>query len=103
MAFVFSKKGSVRGFSGFGHDPRQDWRRVFFGFIFLSVLLLALNIYVYQRIDKGDIFLADEVVTAGSGSLSREKLQKTVQFFEDKKEKFNSIRANPPRRPDPSL
>lgn len=87
--------------SQFGRDARRDWQAVFIVFLLLNLVSVALNLFVYERINKGELFLVDKQEAVTLGTLSRFDLEQTVSFFEEKRRKFESLKDTPLSLPDP--
>lgn len=85
----------------FGRDARRDWQAVFIAFLLLNLVSVALNLFVYERINKGEFFLVDKQEPVTVGTVNRFDLEKTVSFFEEKRRKFESLKAKPLSIPDP--
>ena len=86
----------------FGRNPRRDWRFVIGGFLVVSVCFIALASVLYVRVSRGEIFLSDKETAITPQTIDRERLRKAVEFFEAKRQKFETARRNPLRLPDPS-
>lgn len=85
----------------FGRDARRDWQTVFIAFLLFNLVSVALNLFVYERINKGELFLVDKREPVTLGTVNRFDLEKTVSFFEEKRRKFESLKSTPLSIPDP--
>ncbi|TAK57033.1 hypothetical protein EPO17_03065 [Patescibacteria group bacterium] len=93
-----------RFFKLFGHDARQDWLLLlcFSGLVLVAFLIFA--IWTYTRVHAGKAFSFEtEPVSLPSITVNTEELAKTIEMFEQKKLKFNSIRQIGVDASDPSL
>lgn len=85
----------------FGRDARTDWQLLCFIFLFLNLISVVLGVVVYERIDKGELFLTDKRETVELGTLDRFALEKAVNFIEFKREKFQALQSGTLRTSDP--
>ena len=76
----------------FGRNARSDWQVVCFAFLLLNFISIAVSVFMYLKINKGEIFLADKRESPSLGTIDRSLLQKTVAFFEDKKASFETFK-----------
>ncbi len=85
----------------FGRDAQSDWKIIIVSFFALTVILVVISVFVYRRVDVGDIFLVDRKEPMTSDTLNRFELEKTVAFFEAKLQRFEKLRDNPLSLQDP--
>lgn len=89
----------------FGKNPESDWKIVFFSALTLAILTIALNVYVYIKIDKGEIFVVEGAGEGSGNTLNIEKLEETVEYYQSKAANFQRIIRQDASAPvsDPSL
>ena len=75
----------------FGTGPEADWKIIFISAITLVVLAITLSIYMYIKIDKGEIFTIDKTKEGEKHVLNIDLLKETVSYYQDKYLKFESI------------
>lgn len=85
----------------FGRDPRFDWEVVLLFFLALNIISATAGFFVYERINAGEIFLVEKADTAPKNVMDTFELEKTVSFFENKRERFEILRKTPLRTADP--
>src|SRR3989344_1923995 len=49
-------------FLGFGTSPAADWKIIFFSTAFLAVLIIISSVFLFIKIDKGEIFAVEKSV-----------------------------------------
>lgn len=101
LAKLRSRASSGAAEFEFGRDPRRDWRLLFSVFLFLNALSVTLGAYMYLRIDKGEIFLADKRPASAFGSFSSAELERTAAFYVDKSERFEALKRSALSSADP--
>lgn len=94
-------RGAESETAQFGRDARRDWQAVFSAFLLLNLVSIGLNFFIYERINKGEFFLADKETPMTRGSMNRFELEKAAAFFEAKRLKFESLKNRPLSIPDP--
>jgi len=78
----------------FGRNARSDWQVIFFAFLVLNVLLLAGSILVYQRINRGEIFLVSKKEPLSIRILNQAELAEAAEFLASKKASFETLRGS---------
>lgn len=84
------KLNNIKGIS-FGKNPDSDWKKIFLAALTLAILTIAVNVYVYVKIDKGEMFVVEGEVEGGGNSLNIEELNATLKYYEGKTENFQRI------------
>ena len=79
----------------FGRDARSDWQVVFLVFALLNMLLFAFSVTVYQRINRGEIFLVPKQEPASFRVLNRIELKEAAEFLEKKKASLELLQRTP--------
>ena len=87
----------------FGPDPERDWRNIFLSTCIVSLFFVLAGVYIFIKIDKGEIFLVDPGDVSGEALLNTNLLSETVRYYEGKEVKFLEIQNTRPTYPDPSL
>lgn len=95
------ERGGESETAQFGRDARRDWQAVCFVFLLFTLVPAAFGIFVYARIDTGELFLVDKERSVVPGSVNRFELEKTVAFFEEKRQRFESLKSRPFSISDP--
>lgn len=85
----------------FGRDPRADWRIVCLSFLILTLLAVAVNVFIYEKISNGEIFRSTEARPAPLRVLNRFALEQAVLFYKNKHERFDELRRAPLGTSDP--
>ncbi|MEK7177014.1 MAG: hypothetical protein AAB719_01850 [Patescibacteria group bacterium] len=86
----------------FGKSQEGDWKIISLSTAVLAVLIIALSIFTFIKIDKGEIFSANESVSE-NGGLDLNLLKETASYYENKKLEFERIKSSNPTGIDPSL
>ena len=81
-------------------NPQTDWKIVFTSTLVLTVIVVALSIVVFVKIDKKEVFMSGEGV---SRALDISLLEDTVRYYENKAEEFENIKINKTSVVDPSI
>lgn len=95
------RRGAESETGQFGRDARRDWQLLFVVFILFNLISVVFNLFVYERINKGEIFLVDKPGPPAQSTLNRFELEKTAAFFEEKRRKFESLKGAGFIIPDP--
>ena len=98
----FSWKGRRRAF-GFGAGPESDWKIIFISTVILLLLIIILSIFMFVKIDKGDIFVVERPSGEKEKALDTVLLKETVSYYQNKASDFESVLNTPAVVPDPSL
>ncbi|MES2214063.1 MAG: hypothetical protein V4465_01560 [Patescibacteria group bacterium] len=88
---------------GFGTSPKADWKVIFIVFILLFILLTAVCVDLFIKVNKGEIFVVQRGVAAPVPTLNTALLDKTVMYYEDRAKTLEDIQANRDATVDPSL
>ena len=87
----------------FGRDARRDWQFVFITFLVLNILSVALGIFMYSRVNSGEIFLVDKRVLASQSALDKVAFEKIVGLFEERRGLFETWQTSTLSTRDPFL
>ena len=102
---VIKKKGfCLQFFRHFGHDARHDWVFLlsFSGVLIVFLIVFATWIFVRIQSEKAFSFETGSV-SVPSITATTDSLTQTIELFEKKKVRFNSIRQIGVSAYDPSL
>ncbi|OHA26431.1 MAG: hypothetical protein A3D52_02150 [Candidatus Taylorbacteria bacterium RIFCSPHIGHO2_02_FULL_44_36] len=86
----------------FGNDSAADWLVIVSVFAVLSIVFIALAFYQFSSYRKGNTAKRLVVATSTAVLFDRAKLDATVEYFAERKQKFNEIKTTKPRFADPS-
>ena len=87
----------------FGRDPSFDWRMLCVSFLVLMLGAITVSVVVYGRVDKEDIFLTEKEKPTSLLSLDKFKLERAVLFYENKRERFETLKRKPLSTVDPFI
>ena len=91
-------------FRSFGHDARKDWLFLLCFSTCVLMVFLVFAVWTYGRVQAEKVFtFEDEPVSVPSITVNVDALKQTIELFEQKKVKFNSIRQIGVDAFDPSL
>jgi len=88
---------------GFGTNPEIDWKIIFISTIVLATLVILLSIFIFIKIEKGEIFVVKKSVGEVETTLDVAILRNTVSYYQDKALEFERIKSTKPSAVDPSL
>ncbi len=103
LGALFTRKAVESESAQFGRDARTDWQVVGVSFLVLLVAAVAVSMFVYGRIHKGEIFLVGKKESMLPKSFDRFELENTVSFFERKKERFDLLKQKEFSTKDPFI
>lgn len=95
----FKKNGK---FLGFGSSPGADWEVVFIVTALLTTLMIVGGAYLFVQVGKGELGKSEESVEA-TLTLDEKRLDATVEYYESKAEKFETLRNSRVNLADPSI
>lgn len=87
----------------FNTSLESDWKIIFVSTTTLLVLIVALSIFMFIKIDKGDIFVIKKPSVETIKALDTALLKETVSYYQNKALEFESIINTPVTVPDPSV
>lgn len=100
---LFKRAQVIKEAAQTGRDASSDWRVLCVSFLLLILCAIAISVVVYGMVDKGNIFLTEKEKPVALRSFDRFKLERTVLFFEEKKEQFNALKQKPLSTVDPYM
>ncbi|MEK7147975.1 MAG: hypothetical protein AAB758_01620 [Patescibacteria group bacterium] len=88
-------KNSKEIFENFklGKGPESDWRIIFVSIIIFAILVSALNIKLFVKINRGEIFATGENSPDKVANLNVPKLINTLDYYQNKKAEFEKIKS----------
>jgi hypothetical protein len=92
---IFSKREEA--------DPESDWKIIFSIAFFLVLIALGFSVYMYLKIDKGEIFVVDGGEESGQ-TLDLEKIDAAAKYYENKGNNLqNILKSSTTTVSDPSI
>ena len=88
---------------GFGLNPEADWKIIFISTSILVVLAILLSVFMFIKIDNGEIFLVKRPAEEGEKTLDISLLRETVSYYQNKALEFERIKSLKIPAVDPSL
>jgi|SRR3989344_1141176 len=82
--------------------PDRDWRFLFGGFLILTIAVLAVSVYLYDRLDSLEVVSQARMTAISPIRLDQAGLDKAVAALEEKKNRFETLLTTPPAIVDPS-
>jgi hypothetical protein len=98
----FSLNANGRIF-GFGTSPEADWKIIFISTVVLVTTVIVLSIFIFIKIDKGEIFVIERLPDQGEKILNLSLLKETVSYYQNKAIEFERIKNSASPSADPSL
>ena len=92
-----------REFRTIGEKANNDWRSILLGFVILALGAVAMSFYVFIKVSKGEIFTVASETNSVKTDVDEEALESVMTHFQERKIYLDTLRANPPKRIDPSL
>lgn len=80
-----------------------DWKIMLILFFLMGILIAGLNIFLFLKINRGDIFRSDGSQEASEASIDKEELNKIITLFANKEINLNLLREEKRASFDPSL
>lgn len=78
---------------GFGTSPECDWKIIFISTIILVALVGVLSVYIFMKIDRGEIFVVEKSDEPSEKSLDVSLLKETVLYYKNKALEFKRIKS----------
>jgi hypothetical protein len=88
---------------GFGLSPEADWKVILVATIVLSLAVSAINLFMFVGVDKGEIFTVDITESSDAPSFDLDALKSANEYYSQKSEAFEAIKAEGASVPDPSI
>ncbi len=88
----------------FGRDARTDWKTLCFSFLLFTVCTVGVSVFVYAKINKGELFLMDNKKTPASLKMfDTFKLKQTIFYFGEKQARFETLKKKGISTTDPYI
>ena len=100
---LFSKIDFKESHLNLGRGPERDWKIIFISIIILALVAISLSVYIFIKIDKGEIFVVRQSEEDKAKSLDISLLKKTVSYYQDKAAKFERMKKERSTVADPSI
>src|SRR3990167_11421391 len=68
---------------GFGTNPEIDWKIIFISTIVLATAVILLSIFIFIKIDKGEIFVVKKQVEEAEETFDVAVLRNTVSYYQE--------------------
>ena len=88
---------------GFGTSSEADWKIIFISTVVLAVLVIVLSVFIFIKINKGEIFVVKKSAEPEKKALNLSLLRETVSYYENKALEFERIKSVKIEAVDPSL
>ncbi len=105
MKFTFSHKKNTEG-----DKPKKNiskkidsWIVLLFVSTVLLVVIFVLSLLFFNKVSSDDYFKVTPEVTEGPEIISRDKLNKVLEYFAHREERTSEILSTPLSLPDPSV
>ena len=86
-----------------GFDVSKVWKKIFFIFGIINIIVVGVSVYLFFQINKGEIFISKENTPISVGTIDRAFLHEVIELFEMKEKEFDFLKTNKPITVDPSL
>lgn len=83
-------------------DAESDWKKIFLCAIFLFLISVGINYFIFFKVQKGEIFKKEIISADGLPKIDKEKLEKGIRYFEGKKARYENIKKDRPVTFDPA-
>ena len=90
---IFNKKEVSRESLSFGHSADSDWRLILISAIVLVILISALDVKIFLKINSSDI-PEPTSTEEPSNTVDLEKLRAAIKYYQGKELQFEKIRSN---------
>ncbi len=88
---------------GFDTGPEADWLIIFISSLTLSILVIALAIYMFIKVGNGEVFTVEKPVEEEAKMLDTKLLETTVLYYQNKAIEFERIKIEGVESVDPSI
>jgi len=90
-------------FANLSSKAAYDWKIMLILFFLMVVLIAGLNIFLFLKINSGDIFISNGTREASEASINKEDLNRVITLFADKTINLEILRKEKRASFDPSL
>ncbi|KKQ82936.1 MAG: hypothetical protein UT07_C0014G0012 [Parcubacteria group bacterium GW2011_GWB1_38_8] len=96
---IFRKKSFVK----LDSNPEIDWKIIFISTAILVIITIISSVYMFIKIDKGEIFLVKKMGDDKTRTLDISILRETVSYYQNKAIEFERLKSKRVSTVDPSL
>lgn len=101
---IFNISGKIHlHFLHWGRSPERDWKIIFVFAALFAFCSIATSAFIFVKIDRGEIFLAEKVNEESGETLDFKKLEETALYYKNKELELEKIIRSKPQYVDPSL
>lgn len=86
-----------------GTSPEADWKIIFASTVVLSILAITLSVFIFVKVDKGEVFVVKEPTGQMEKTLNISRLKETVSHYRNKALEFGKIKSKKTSATDPSI
>lgn len=87
----------------FHRDAFKDWLHILIGATILSLIVIAVDGYLFYKISVGEIFIETVDVIQKVDTVDRGALKKANDYYDAQQTKYSEIKASPVPVIDPSI
>ena len=88
---------------GYGNGPDSDWRVIFTVLSIFMVAVIAVGLYIFIEINRGELFSPKEDTAATPVKLNVSLLNKTISYYADRASTTENIKTSKEVVKDPSI
>ena len=82
-------------------NPEKDWKIIFLLAVAFFIVSIIFNGYIFWSVKEGKIFNSQVKIGERIPAILNDRLNKSIEFFEVKKARFEDLRKNRPQTFDP--
>jgi uncharacterized membrane protein len=82
--------------------PHHDWKIIISIFIYVSIILIAVSVYFWDKVRKEDIFETNKEAVGQSSLINQELMDTTLNRFKERENKINNFPKTSVLNIDPS-
>ena len=86
------KLESSKWLFGLGTSPDADWKIIFVSTIILAILMIALNVFIFVKLDKQEVVVSNEANKEHQKVLDLSELREVILYYQNKALEFNKIK-----------
>ncbi|MDO8569627.1 MAG: hypothetical protein Q7R89_02530 [bacterium] len=79
---------------GFGTSAEADWKIIFISTTILTILVVALSVFMFIKIYKGEIFVIERSAEQEKKVLDTSLLKETILYYQNKALEFKRIKSS---------
>ncbi|MDO8589928.1 MAG: hypothetical protein Q7R69_01490 [bacterium] len=98
-----SSRKAKGGLFTFGTSPEADWKIILISAMILAASVIALSVFIFIKVGKGEIFVADMPEVQKEKALDTALLKETVLYYQNKALELEKIKSTRIPTADPSL